>query len=87
MSLKVTDKVVEFLGDHQGERFTARQIAEWIFQQYPDACRAKQARSTTRAKPLDSDAALIQQIASEISARRLRGLARRNNPKNRLERN
>jgi len=79
MSLNIPDRVVEFLASHPDERFTAKQIAEWIFQQYPDACRAKQARSQgRRVAPLDNDGALVQQIASEIYSHRWQGLVQRN---------
>lgn len=62
--------VLEMLSARPGERFSARQIAEWIFATYPAACAEKRARSTARATPLDTDQALIQQIIAEIGAQR-----------------
>lgn len=77
MSLNIANTVVDFLKQHPEEKFTAKQIAAWIFQTYPQECRAKQERSTAIVTPLDSDAALIQQIAAEIGARRSTRLKRK----------
>jgi len=65
MSLNLTRIVLEFLQAHPEEKFTAREIADWIFRTYPAECREKQERG--RAK---SDTALVQQIAAEIAAQR-----------------
>lgn len=72
MSLKLNKTIADFLKHHPEQKFTARQIAEWIFATYPEECREKQRRSTATAFPLDSDAALIQQIVAEIGAHRPR---------------
>lgn len=77
MSLNIANTVVEFLKGRPDEKFTAKQIAEWIFQTYPEECRAKQQRSTAVVTRLDSDAAVIQQIAAEIGARRSTRLKRK----------
>ncbi len=66
-----TNMIFEYLQRHPGKKFTAREIAEWIFETYPDACREKQQRSTATVIPLDSDDAVVQQIIAEIGARRL----------------
>lgn len=70
MSLNLTKTVLEFLQAHQEEKFTAREIADWILKTYPAECREKQARSKATVIPLDSEAALVQQIVAEISAQR-----------------
>jgi uncharacterized protein len=70
MSLSLSKAVFDFVQTHPNEKFTARQIAEWIFKTYPEECREKQARSKAKVIPLDSDTALIQQIVAEIGAQR-----------------
>ena len=47
-------------------RLKARQVAEWIFENYTDDCRAKIARSTF----LETDSQLVQQLVAEIGAQR-----------------
>lgn len=59
MVLNIANIFVEFLKKHAEEKFTAKQIAEWIFQNYPEKCRAKQERSIIIVTPLDNDTALI----------------------------
>src|SRR2546428_2479356 len=65
MTLKVTRIVLEFLQAHPEEKFTAREIADWIFRTYPAECREKQEHSKAK-----SDTALVQQIAAQIAAQR-----------------
>jgi len=72
MALNLANTVVEFLQQHPEQKFTARDIAHWIFETYPDECRQKQERSTAIVNPIDSDAALVQQLAAEIGAQRAR---------------
>ena len=38
MALKLTDKVVDFLKENENKKYTTLQIAEWVFQTYPDEC-------------------------------------------------
>ncbi|WP_273754183.1 hypothetical protein [Bartonella sp. MM73XJBT.G] len=52
------------------KKFTAREIAQWIFENYPEKCRQKQKRSTATITPLKNDTALIQQIVAEIGSQR-----------------
>ncbi|MBR4877170.1 MAG: HrgA protein [Rhodocyclaceae bacterium] len=66
--LKLRDTVFSYLRDNAGKKFTARQIAEWIFKTYPDECEEKRRRSTQN---LDDDDAFIQQLRSEIGAHRI----------------
>ncbi len=68
MALPVKNIVVEFLQDRKGQKFTAREIAEWIFKTYPDECREKQANSKAIVTLLDSDAAFLQQLVGEVGA-------------------
>lgn len=72
MPLNLANTVVEFLQQNPEEKFTAREIANWIFETYPDECRMKQSRSTAIVNPLDSDTALLQQIVAEIGSQRPR---------------
>jgi hypothetical protein len=72
MALNLSNTVTAFLKDNPEQKYTARQIAEWIFEIYPDECRAKQERSKATKNPLDSDSELLQQIIREISAQRPR---------------
>ena len=70
MSLSIAQKVLEFVQKHPEEKFTARQIADWIFNAYPAECREKRERSKATVIPIDSDAALVQQIVAEIGSKR-----------------
>lgn len=72
MSLNLVETVEQFLVSHPEEKFTARRIAEWIFENHTEECRRKQKRSVAMVVPLDNDDALIQQIAAEIGSRRPR---------------
>ena len=71
MTLDLSRKTIEFLKQHHDQRFTAREIGEWMFKTYPEECKKKKDRSTARAIPIDSDDALKQQLIREISARRI----------------
>ncbi|WP_375608367.1 MULTISPECIES: hypothetical protein [unclassified Bartonella] len=70
MTLNLTNTVFNFLKKNPTKKFTAREIAQWIFENYPEKCRQKQKRSTAIISPLHSDAALIQQIVAEIGSLR-----------------
>lgn len=71
MALNLTNTVVDYLKNNPEQKFTARQIAQWILEAYPEECRAKRERSTARVIPLDSDDALVQQLVAEIGSRNL----------------
>jgi hypothetical protein len=77
MALNLATIVVDFLRKNPDTKFTTRQLAEWIFQNYPDECRQKQERSKAEVSPLNTDIALLSQIAAEISSQGQR-LQRRN---------
>jgi hypothetical protein len=68
--INIPNAVKKFLEINLDERFTAFQIAEWIFKTYPDECKEKRERSKATINPLDSDIALIKQIAAEIGSQR-----------------
>ena len=70
MALDLANIVVKFLKQNAEQKFTAREIANWVFETYTDECRQKQALSTATVNPLDNDAALVRQIAGEIGSRR-----------------
>lgn len=63
--LNLRKTVHDFLRSYTEQRFTARDIAEWIFDNHRTACEAKRAQSTQN---LSSDADLIQQIVAEITS-------------------
>lgn len=67
MGLNLRRTVVDFLKKHSEERFTARQIAQWILVNCQDACEEKRAQSR---QDLTDDEALLQQLAAEISTNR-----------------
>ena len=68
MVLKVTDIAIKFLQQRPDEKFTAREIADWIFENHPNECRQKQERSNR----LNDEKKLLQQIVAEIGAHRSR---------------
>jgi hypothetical protein len=70
MRLNLSKTVLDFLQAHTEEKFTARQIADWIFKTYPSECREKRDRSKATVIRIDSDEALVQQLAAEIASQR-----------------
>ena len=68
MSLKLAKTVVAFLSERAEDKFTARQIAQWVFENFPAECQEKKARSTS----IKTDADLVQQLVAEISSQRRR---------------
>lgn len=68
MALNLSNIVAEFLKSNPEHKYTTKQIAEWIFDTYPEECRLKQNRSKAEVFPLNTDTALIGQIAAEISS-------------------
>lgn len=71
MALNLSKKTIEFLEKNPEKRFTAREIAQWIFTTYPDECRMKQQRSKAKVTPLTDDLSLLQQLVAEIGAHRI----------------
>ena len=70
MSLNLTSTIAKFLQNTPEQKFTPREIVEWVYKNYPDRYQEKQARSTATAIPLDNDKALLQQIAAEIGSQK-----------------
>lgn len=70
MTLNLAKTVIGYLKDRPEEKFTARQVAEWVFATYPVECREKRANS--RGDYIKSDADLVQQLVAEISSQRPR---------------
>lgn len=76
MSLNLGKTVVTFLSTHAEQKFTARQIAEWIFENFPSECQEKKKNSAALRNK--SDTLLVQQIVAEIGAQR--PTLQKNNP-------
>ncbi|MGN0921143.1 MAG: COG2958 family protein [Cellvibrio sp.] len=70
MALNLRQRVAEFLQPRTDVTFTARDIALWIFEQFPDECSEKRERSAGTYIQTDSD--LIQQLVAEIGSQRPR---------------
>lgn len=66
MALNLAKAVIGYLKERPEEKFTARQIAEWVFATFPDECHAKKQSS----KFITNDAELVQQLVAEISSQR-----------------
>lgn len=74
MALDLTKTVVEILKQNPEKYFTARQIAEKVYEIKPDECLAKMKRSKAIITPIDNQEALINQLVAEIGARRSKGM-------------
>ncbi len=70
MRFSIQNFVREMLRQEPETRFTARQIAEWIIENFPEAVEDKRQRSRARKTPLDTNHAMLQQIIAEIGAQR-----------------
>lgn len=66
MALNLAKAVIGYLKERPEEKFTARQIAEWVFATFPAECQAKKENS----KFITNDAELVQQLVAEISSQR-----------------
>jgi hypothetical protein len=66
MSLNLAKTVVDILAAHPESKFTARQIAQRIFETFPAECQEKKKNSTS----IKTDGDLIQQIVAEIGSQR-----------------
>lgn len=64
MALNLRQTTTDFLKARPEERFTARELACWIFENMREACEEKRRNSLQN---LVSDAALLQQLVAEIS--------------------
>ncbi len=70
MALNLKERVLQCLRLQPEAALTARELAQWIFAQYPTECAEKKAASA--GNYLHSDADLIQQLTAEISGSRPR---------------
>lgn len=68
MALSLSKALLGFLKERPEEKFTARQIAEWVFATYPKECQEKRANS--RNNSINSNDALVQQLVAEIGSQR-----------------
>ena len=68
MALNLAKTVLDYLRDNQNKKFTAREIAVWVYETYPEECQEKKLRSDS----LQSEDDLVQQIVREIAAQRPR---------------
>ncbi|MFA7292534.1 MAG: HrgA protein [Rhodocyclaceae bacterium] len=67
MALNLRQTVTDFLKAHPEERFTARELACWMFENLREACEEKRRNSQ---QDLSDDAALMQQLVAEIGVNR-----------------
>jgi hypothetical protein len=68
MALNLAKTVYNFLKERPDQKFTARQIAEWIFATFPEECQTKKQSS----QYVSTDTELVQQLVAEISSQRPR---------------
>lgn len=66
--MRLPYKVVEFLKKNPDERFTAREIANWVLETYPSDCHAKIERSRAMVQPVNDKDGLLQQLVAEIGS-------------------
>ncbi|QCQ88305.1 HrgA protein [Pseudomonas aeruginosa] len=67
MALSLRSRVIERLQSLPNAQQTARDLALWIFEQYPQECAEKKSNSASYIK---TDADLVQQLVAEISSQR-----------------
>lgn len=77
MAFSVSTVIAEFLKANPEKRFTAREIASWIIESYPDDCEVKLAKSKNKNLDLaDTREArtqvLVNILVAEISSQRPR---------------
>ncbi len=70
MALNLAIRTREFLKANPDEKFTAREIAQWVFEQFPAECAEKKAASIQ--ENIKSDNALLSQLVAEIGRSRPR---------------
>jgi len=66
MALNLAKTVVGYLQARPEEKFTARQIAEWVFATFPSEYQEK--RASSRVEHIQSDSGLVQQLVAEIGS-------------------
>lgn len=70
MGLNLRKRLIDFLQSNKDTTFTAREIAQWIFENFPKECAEKKQAST--ASYIKTDADLVQQLVAEIGGSRPR---------------
>jgi hypothetical protein len=66
MALNLGKRMVEYLQAKPETTYTAREIGQWVFEQFPDECAEK--RAASKGNYIVNDAALVQQLTAEISS-------------------
>lgn len=61
MALNLAKAVIGYLKERPEEKFTARQIAEWVFATYPDECQEKRANRADMNAPFGGKAKSFSQ--------------------------
>lgn len=74
--MRLPEKVIEFLKMNPEARFKAREIAEWIWQTYPDECQEKMNRSKAIVQPANDKSGLLNQLVAEIGSHHKRIIAK-----------
>ena len=69
MALNLRQRVIDRLQCLPETQQTARELAQWIFEQFPAECAVKKAGS---ASYIQTDSDLVQQLVAEISGSRPR---------------
>jgi len=64
MALNLPKTVNGYLTAHPEEKFTARQIAEWVFATFPQECQVKKSGS----KSISTDTELLKQLIAEVGS-------------------
>lgn len=61
-------KVIRFLTENPDTRFTAREIAKWIWDTYTEECRQKMERSKATVQPVKDQDGLLSALVAEIGS-------------------
>ncbi len=72
MKFNLGTKVFEYLKENSEKKFTAREVATWIHETFPEYIERKKNSSKATVIPLNDDDAVIQQVVAEISSQRPR---------------
>ena len=77
MAFSLTQTFLEFLKSNPEKKFTAKDIAEWIYQNYPDECSKKAEKSknkniTGASNESEIKTAIINALVAEIGSQRPR---------------
>lgn len=68
MALNLGKRLIEYLQANPDTTHTAREIGQWVFEQFPEECAEKKATST--GGYINTDADLVQQLVAEIGSKR-----------------